>query len=134
MSNNYEVEELAPIREQLLRVGNEAELHRDEVDVEYHPEHPCFARDIMAIIDHCCKMASQIKEQREELVALRGANFRRANAVCSKCDGDKLVADTEDEEPWSQWTDLPVKSAGAVLAGIVKPKPCPRCSGTGREP
>jgi hypothetical protein len=50
---------------------------------------------------------------------------------CSKCDGCGQVADSEDQEPWSWWLSLPVSSAAAVLAGIVKPIPCPACKWTG---
>jgi hypothetical protein len=52
---------------------------------------------------------------------------------CQKCDGCGQVADTEDQEPWTFWMDLPLKSAAAVLIGLVKPKICPKCSGTGER-
>lgn len=47
--------------------------------------------------------------------------------VCSKCDGERQVADTDDEEPWSAWASLPQGSDAAVRMGLVKPKPCPKC-------
>jgi hypothetical protein len=50
---------------------------------------------------------------------------------CTRCDGCGQIADTEDGEPWTQWANLPVQSATAVLMGIVKPVPCPVCGGTG---
>lgn len=50
--------------------------------------------------------------------------------VCQKCGGCGKVADTEDEEPWTAWTELPLQSSIAVLMGLVKPKPCPVCSQT----
>ncbi len=50
---------------------------------------------------------------------------------CLKCGGCGQVADTEDQEPWSYWLELPLQSATAVLLGIVKPIDCPECSGTG---
>ena len=50
---------------------------------------------------------------------------------CQKCDGCGQVADTDDEEPWTVWLDLPLKSSLAVLMGIVKPKTCPKCGGSG---
>lgn len=53
---------------------------------------------------------------------------------CSKCNGCGKVADSYDEEPWTVWTSLPLHSAGAVLAGLVRPKECPRCAGSGKEP
>lgn len=46
---------------------------------------------------------------------------------CPKCNGEKRVANTEDEEPWSAWASLPPGSDAAVKMGIVRPKPCPRC-------
>lgn len=51
---------------------------------------------------------------------------------CAKCDGCGKVADTTDQEPWSAWMELPLQSAGAVLAGLVKPIPCPECGGSGQ--
>ena len=53
---------------------------------------------------------------------------------CKKCDGCGRVAATADEEPWSVWANLPTQSATAVLLGLVKPKPCPSCGGSGKEP
>lgn len=50
---------------------------------------------------------------------------------CLKCDGCGRVANTDAEEPWTQWAELPVQSAAAVLMGIVKPIPCPECGGSG---
>jgi len=49
-------------------------------------------------------------------------------ADCKKCRGCGQVADTADEEPWIDWTSLPLHSAVAVVAGIVRPKQCPACS------
>ena len=51
---------------------------------------------------------------------------------CMKCDGCGKVADTEDQEPWSMWLDLPIRSGSAVMMGLVRPMPCPACGGTGR--
>lgn len=50
---------------------------------------------------------------------------------CDKCDGCGKVSDNEDEDPWTRWMKLPLESAAAVVLGIVKPKPCPKCGGTG---
>jgi len=48
---------------------------------------------------------------------------------CKKCDGCGQVANTEDQEPWTVWLEMPLGSAAAVLVGIVKPIPCPECKG-----
>lgn len=50
-----------------------------------------------------------------------------APAPCPKCDGCGQVANTPDQEPWSVWMALPLKSCGAVVVGFVKPIPCPQC-------
>lgn len=50
---------------------------------------------------------------------------------CTKCDGCGKVADSDDEEPWTVWTSLPLHSSLAVLMGLVKPKDCPECGGKG---
>lgn len=51
--------------------------------------------------------------------------------ACPKCDGCGRVANTDDEESWSQWASLPPGSNAAVVAGIVKPKLCDTCGGSG---
>jgi hypothetical protein len=50
---------------------------------------------------------------------------------CEGCDGCGKIANDEDGTPWSAWTSLPLHSAAAVVAGIVKPITCPGCNGTG---
>ena len=52
---------------------------------------------------------------------------------CERCDGCGKLADTDEREPWSAWLDIPLGSSMAVLAGIVKPIPCPECDGTGEK-
>jgi hypothetical protein len=54
-----------------------------------------------------------------------------ARPPCPSCEGCGQVADTDSREPWSHWLDLPLRSAVAVVAGIVRPIPCPDCGGTG---
>ena len=51
---------------------------------------------------------------------------------CNTCDGEGKVANTDNMEPWSQWAQLPVQSALAVVIGIVKPMTCPTCKGSGK--
>ena len=51
---------------------------------------------------------------------------------CPRCDGCGKLADTEQKEPWTQWTSMPLHSSMAVLSGIVKPIPCPDCGGSGK--
>ena len=50
---------------------------------------------------------------------------------CPRCDGCGKIADSEDGEPWSVWTSLPLNAAAAVIAGLVKPLTCPDCDGSG---
>lgn len=52
---------------------------------------------------------------------------------CTRCNGCGRIADSADGEAWTCWTSLPAHSAIAVIAGIVKPVPCPECLGT-RDP
>ena len=52
---------------------------------------------------------------------------------CQACDGCGKVANTDDKEPWTVWANLPVKSAAAVIMGLVKPIPCDECGGTGKR-
>jgi len=51
-----------------------------------------------------------------------------ARKDCPKCGGCGQVANTDDQEPWTVWAELPVQSALAVVLGIVRPIPCPKCS------
>ena len=52
---------------------------------------------------------------------------------CARCEGCGEIANDDEGTPWSYWKSLPLMSAGAVLAGFVKPLPCPECSGSGRD-
>lgn len=54
------------------------------------------------------------------------------NEKCNRCDGCGKIANSEDGEPWTVWTSLPLHSSAAVLAGIVRPITCPDCNGTGK--
>lgn len=53
---------------------------------------------------------------------------------CPRCEGCGQLADDEDGTPWRRWLELPLRSSGAVLAGIVKPTLCPVCKGKGKIP
>jgi hypothetical protein len=50
---------------------------------------------------------------------------------CLKCRGCGKVADSEEQEAWVYWEELPLGSDLAVQMGLVKPIPCPECGGTG---
>jgi DnaJ-class molecular chaperone len=50
---------------------------------------------------------------------------------CPTCEGCGRVSDTDNPEPWSRWLALPPGSNLAVVMGLVKPKECPSCDGTG---
>lgn len=50
---------------------------------------------------------------------------------CQRCRGCGQLADSDDREPWTDWTSLPLQSSAAVLMGLVKPIPCDGCGGTG---
>lgn len=53
------------------------------------------------------------------------------SAACRRCDGCGKVADTDEAEPWAAWSSLPPGADLALRLGLVRPKPCPACSGTG---
>ncbi len=56
---------------------------------------------------------------------------------CLTCNGEGNTDNNEDlaeRSPWSYWVNLPVKSALAVILGVVKPTTCYSCKGTGVEP
>ena len=55
-----------------------------------------------------------------------------AETQCDRCDGCGQIANDDEGTPWSFWLNLPVKSAVAVMMGIVKPLPCPECGGSGK--
>lgn len=52
--------------------------------------------------------------------------------MCRRCEGCGQIADSADGEPWSFWLDLPLRSALAVTAGLVRPISCPDCGGAGQ--
>jgi hypothetical protein len=70
----------------------------------------------------------------ERVLAIIGSEeeSRPASRPCPRCEGCGQQADTDDREPWTAWTSLPLRSSAAVLAGLVKPVPCDACGGTGR--
>lgn len=51
---------------------------------------------------------------------------------CAKCEGCGKVANSDDQEPWTYWENLPLKNALAVTLGFVKPVDCPACGGSGK--
>lgn len=51
---------------------------------------------------------------------------------CPTCGGEGKVADSDDQEPWSAWANLPPGANSAVVMGFVRPIDCPECGGTGR--
>ena len=50
---------------------------------------------------------------------------------CPQCDGCGKIASGDEGAPWTFWENLPLRNAVAVVAGLVKPLPCPRCRGRG---
>lgn len=52
---------------------------------------------------------------------------------CTKCAGCGQVANTKNQEPWSEWQDLPRESCLAVRIGLVRAIICPECKGSGRR-
>ncbi len=88
-------------------------------------------RQILGTRDVIAAVKALLAERDAALAAVK-AGLR--DGTCTKCDGCGQVADTEAQEPWSAWINLPTGSAAAMLLGVVKPKPCPRCSGSGKEP
>lgn len=54
--------------------------------------------------------------------------------ACQQCLGWKRVANTDGQESWMYWAELPTQAAIAIQIGLVKPIECPRCHGTGIEP
>jgi hypothetical protein len=57
-----------------------------------------------------------------------------AKPKCQKCNGCGKIANSQQQEPWTYWENLPVKNAIAIISGIVKPIECPTCKGTGYAP
>ncbi len=53
--------------------------------------------------------------------------------ACDKCGGCGQVADTDEQEPWTAWLDIPLKSSMAVVMGLVRPITCPQCKGTPKD-
>lgn len=52
---------------------------------------------------------------------------------CPNCAGCGRIANDDEGTPWKYWAELPVQSAIAVIAGIVRPLPCPECGGSGKR-
>lgn len=54
--------------------------------------------------------------------------------ACYRCLGCGQLANSDDQEPWSAWADLPPGSDVAVRLGLVQPVDCYECKGTGTRP
>lgn len=54
-------------------------------------------------------------------------------AKCERCDGCGKIASSEEGEPWTAWTSMPVNSAIALVMGLVYPVDCPKCHGSGKD-
>ena len=46
-------------------------------------------------------------------------------AACHTCRDEGVIANDDDGTPWSFWAELKPPSNLAVVAGLVKPIPCP---------
>lgn len=53
---------------------------------------------------------------------------------CPRCKGCGQLANTDTQEPWTDWTSVPIGSALAVFLGLVEPIPCTECGGKGERP
>ena len=53
---------------------------------------------------------------------------------CTQCRGCGKVANSDKQEAWTYWTELPPGSDLAVRTGLIKPITCPRCGGSGNKP
>ncbi len=53
--------------------------------------------------------------------------------ACKRCNGCGQLANDDDQSPWWNWETLPEESKLAVHMGLVRPVPCPECSGTGKR-
>lgn len=53
---------------------------------------------------------------------------------CTKCGGCGRGANTDGQEPWTQFERLPPGSDFVVRIGLIKPMECPACKGTGGNP
>jgi len=49
---------------------------------------------------------------------------------CPRCRGCGKLANTEQQEPWIYWLELPIESQLAIALGV-KPETCKKCKGTG---
>ena len=59
--------------------------------------------------------------------------FNKTPNACPKCLGCGQIASDDDESPWSLWEDLKPPANLAVVMGLVRPLPCPKCKGTGQK-
>lgn len=50
---------------------------------------------------------------------------------CPKCAGCGRVADDDENTPWKYWAALPFPSDLAVRLGLVSPRTCQSCGGSG---
>lgn len=61
----------------------------------------------------------------EDFPPAETVSIQEPSPPCPKCQGCGQVANTPNQEPWSEWLGLSL----TVMGGIVKPIPCPMCRG-----
>jgi hypothetical protein len=60
-------------------------------------------------------------------------DFRFTRKPCPRCAGCGKLADDTDGTPWKYWLELPLQSAVAVVACVVRPVNCALFDGTGYQ-
>jgi hypothetical protein len=72
-------------------------------------------------------------QRARDAVAAENALMAAASASCQRCCGCGKLANSDDQEPWTEWLALPLQSSLAVVLGLVRPIPCHECGGTGKR-
>lgn len=91
--------------------------------------------DVIYSAGHGADVLHAVQKAQQLVQAAAPAGAQPAPKKCPKCRGEGQVANSNGQEPWSEWASLPPGSDIAVRLGMVRPIPCPNgCKPTGGTP
>lgn len=115
----------------MTRKLREAKARLDQSMVEIQEARVMMAREMENMKNCRLELEAATAAVRADREAIEGVLM--PGDFCGRCLGCGQIDDGDAGEPWSAWMEMPVQSAVAVVAGIIKPITCPSCGGSGKR-
>lgn len=112
----------------LRHVAQQALHWSDHTKYRFYPKAAADADRQRICGDTVCSILEEHGFDVEKLSSTKDEAMTGMTAECPKCRGERWVANTADQEPWSAWQDLPPGSNISILYGLVRKIPCPLCN------